>query len=108
SVNFLNESTPLKTRFGLTGLITSRFSTLLAIGYGTTLADNGQSATTRQYDSIIGQAEGTFFLSPNPASGDPGSVTLALSSVTVGYTRDFANSYLGNFYGSDKGYAKLS
>ncbi len=108
SVNFLNDSTPLKTRFGLNGLITSRISTLVAVGYGTTLAGNGSSPATRQFDSVTAQAEGTFFLSPNPASAEPGSVSLALSSFTLGYSRDFSQSYFGNFYGSDKGYGKLS
>jgi len=33
---------------------------------------------------------------------------LALSSIALGYTRDFAPSYLSNFYGLDRGYLKFS
>ena len=36
-----------------------------------------------------------------------GSHTGALSSIAIGYNRDFQNSYLGNYYGSDRGYLKF-
>src|SRR4029079_14503024 len=36
ALNYLNDSTPLRTRFGLTGLLTDRFGVLLAAGYGAT------------------------------------------------------------------------
>ena len=35
-------------------------------------------------------------------------MSLALSSLAVGYTRDFINSLLGNYYGQDRGYLKFS
>jgi hypothetical protein len=35
-------------------------------------------------------------------------VGLALSSVALGYTRDFQNSYLGSFYTQDRGYLKFN
>jgi hypothetical protein len=36
SVFYLNDSTPLRTRFGVTGLVTDRFGVLVAAGYGAT------------------------------------------------------------------------
>jgi len=107
ALNYLNDSTPLRTRFGLTGLLTERFGALAALGYGATFFKNGAAASTFQYDSLNAQLEGTFYLSQAPGSLEPGQVTLLLSTLTFGYLRDFQNSLLGNYYGSDKGYLRL-
>ena len=72
SANLLQDSTPLTTRFGLTGLLTPRFSLLAAIGYGTTLSLDAASPSTQQYDSVIGQAEATFYLTSTPNDLEPG------------------------------------
>lgn len=106
SLNYLNDSTPLRTRIGLSGLVTDRFGTLLAIGYGATFFKNPDAVSTKQYDSVNAQAEGTFYLSPG-GQGEPGQVSLLLSTLSFGYVRDFQSSLLGNFYTSNKGYAKL-
>jgi len=106
--NFLNDSVPLRSEFGVTGLVTPRFAVLAAAGYGASFQRGGESAAVRQYDSVMGQAEATFYLSANPAASDPGQVGLSLSTISVGYVRDFQQSYVGNFYGSDKGYARLT
>src|SRR6185295_8126659 len=36
-----------------------------------------------------------------------GQVSLLLSSISLGYARDFAQSFLGNFYASDKIYTRF-
>ena len=105
---FLNDSTPLRTRFGITGLVTDRLSLLLAAGYGATFFKNPSSASSDQYDSINGQAEATIFLTQNPAAPEPGQQSLSVSTLTFGYARDFQNSLLGNYYTSNKGYVKLA
>jgi len=107
AVFFLNDSQPLRTRFGLTGLVTDRFGVLLAAGYGATLFNNPDRPSTFQYDSLNAQAEGTFYLSQGPGSAEPGQVSLLLSTLTFGYVRDFQNSLLANFYTSNKGYLRL-
>lgn len=107
SLNYLNDSTPLRTRFGITGLLTDRFGVLLAAGYGATFFKNGAAPSSVQYDSINGQAEGTFYLSQAGGASEPGQATLLLSTISFGYLRDFQNSLLGNFYTSNKGYLKL-
>ena len=107
AVQQLNNSTPLRTRVGLNGLLTPRFGTLLAVGYGGSFYEGGTALSTQQYDSINGQAEGTFYLSGNPGSAEPGQVSLLLSSITLGFNRDFQNSLLGNFYTSNKGYGRV-
>lgn len=108
AVNYLNDSTPVRTRLGVTGLITERFGALLAAGYGATFFQNPAAASSTQYDSINGQAEGTFYLSKGAAGADePGQATLLLSTVSLGFLRDFQNSLLGNFYNTNRVYGRL-
>jgi len=107
AVNYLNDSTPLRTRFGVTGLLSDRFGVLLAAGYGATFFKNPEQVGTPQYDSINAQAEGTFYLSQGGGTNEPGKATLLLSTISLGYVRDFQASLLGNFYTSNKGYGKV-
>jgi hypothetical protein len=57
---------------------------------------------------VIAQAELKWFLSASPGVANATELGLSLSSIALGYTRDFQNSYLGSFYGSDRGYLKFS
>lgn len=113
ALNFLNDSTPLRTTFGVTGLLTERFGVLLAAGYGATFfkdappAAVGGGDTRSQYDGINAQAEGTFYLSQGGGASEPGQTTLLLSTISFGYVRDFQNSLLGNYYDSNKGYVRV-
>jgi hypothetical protein len=107
ALNYLNDSTPLRTRFGVTGLVTDRFGVLLAAGYGATFFANAAATSSQQYDSLNAQAEGTFYLSQAGGTDEPGQATLLLSTFSFGYVRDFQNSLLGNYYDSNKGYLKL-
>jgi hypothetical protein len=105
----LVNSTPVRARIGLNGLVTDRFAILGVVGWGASFYDNPAGfGAQQQYDSVIGQAELKWFLSAGPGIAAPSDVGLALSSVALGYTRDFQNSYLGNFYGLDRGYLKFS
>lgn len=108
AVNLLHDSDPVRVRVGLNGLITPRFSVLGMVGYGASFFHGGGSPVVQQYDSVIGQAEAKFFLTANPGAPEESNVSLTVSSLAIGYTRDFQNSYLGDFYGSDRGYAKLA
>jgi hypothetical protein len=101
-------STPVRTRIGMTGLITERFAALLLVGWAAALYDTANVPQQPQYDSVIGQAELTWFLAPAPGVGGPQALGLALSSIALGYNRDFQNSYLGNYYGSDRGYLRFN
>jgi hypothetical protein len=62
----------------------------------------------KQYDSVIGQAELKWFLAASPGIANATELGLALSSIAVGYVRDFQLSYIGNYYGTDRGYLKFS
>ncbi len=105
SFNALFNSTPLRARLGLSGLITPRFALLAMVGYGGSFQDTTASPLIQQYNSVIGQLELKFFLTANPSAEQ--ATTLAISSIAVGYNRDFATSFLGSYYGSDRGYAKF-
>ena len=105
--NYLNDSTPIRTRVGLTGLVTERISTLLAAGYGVTFFKEPNRVSSAQYDSVNAQAEVSFYLGKGGATEDPNKASLVLSSFKLGFTRDFQNSLLGNFYTSNKLYGGL-
>lgn len=120
--NGLMDSTPLRTKLGLSGLIGPRFGLLAFLGYGGSFVQdsiNGKTIPTAQqygfgyadksFPGIIGQLEGRFFLTANPAAEqNPADVSLSVSMLSIGYSRDFAPSYLGSFYGSDRGYLKFT
>lgn len=103
----LNNSTPIRARLGINGLVTSRFAFLGMVGWGSSFNRPANLPSVKQYDSVIGQAEFKFFLTPSPGDGDPSDASLLLSSIALGYTRDFQPSFIGNFYGLDRGYAKV-
>ena len=77
-------------------------------GWGATFLDQNLTSAQPQYDSVIGQAELKWYVSASPGVGATSDLGLALSSVALGYTRDFSTSFLGNYYGSDRGYLKFS
>jgi hypothetical protein len=104
---YLNDSTPLRTRFGISGLMTDWFGILVAAGYSGTFFKDPNAPSTTQYDSVNGQAEGTFYVGGTGGADEPGKSTLLLSTVSLGVSRDFQTSLLGNFYTDDRAYAKV-
>jgi hypothetical protein len=61
----------------------------------------------QNFNSLIAQAEVKWFITPNPSS-DPGAATLSLSSLSIGFSRDFFDSYIGSYFERDRAYANLS
>ncbi len=102
----LVSSTPVRARIGLSGLITERFSVLGMIGWGASFYDT-TVPNLPQFDSVIAQAELRWFLSASPGIANATDLGLALSSIALGYTRDFQNRYLGGYYTQDRGYLKF-
>jgi hypothetical protein len=99
------DSNPLRARIGLNGLVTSSFALLAMVGWGASFYTG--HPTAQQYDSFIAQGELKWYITPNPGT-DPTGAGLVLSSIAVGYTRDFYNSYLGDYYTRDRGYLSLA
>jgi hypothetical protein len=93
----------LRSRVGLTGLVTNRLAFLGMIGWLATFYDG----VPENADTPIGQAELKYFIMPSPTI-DPTAAGLGLSSVALGYTRDVYNSYLAAFYRRDRIYLNFS
>jgi len=91
----------LQARVGFSGLVTSRVAFLVLGGWNSTFYEGTTLTAAQNYDGYVGQAELKFFLTSTP---DDPSAVVGLSSVTVGFTRDVSNSYLGSFYTRDRGY----
>jgi hypothetical protein len=105
----LQNSTPVRTRIGLNGLITDRFAALALVGWGASFYDTSLLPQTPQYDSVIAQAELKWFIAQSPGvAAALSDVSLAISSITIGYDRDFQNSFFGNYYGTDRGYVRFA
>jgi hypothetical protein len=99
-----NGSHPLRARVGYNGLVTKSLAILAMGGWGASFyTPKGQE----DFDSFIGQAELKLLLTPSP-SNDPAAATLSLSALSVGFYRDFADSFIGTYYEVDRGYAKFS
>ncbi|MEZ4306997.1 MAG: hypothetical protein R3F14_02970 [Polyangiaceae bacterium] len=102
---YKGSSHPLRVQLGASGLITPSFGLLVMGGWGASFYEpTGQN---NDFDSFIGQAELKWYITPNPSS-DPTAATLALSSVSVGFTRDFADSLVGTYVERNRGYANLT
>lgn len=102
-------SNPVRARLGLNGLVTPSISFLAMAGWGSSFyrSDNAaRQATAQQFDSVIAQAELRWFMGGGSV-GSSGVAASSLSSMAIGYTRDFANSYLGDYYTIDRGYASV-
>lgn len=97
-------SHPMRVRLGYNGLITNSFAVLALGGWG---ASFYTPTPQEDFDSFIGQAEVKWLITPS-ASTDPGAASLSLSSLAVGFNRDFADSYIGTYEASNRGYAKFS
>jgi hypothetical protein len=104
----LHNSDPVRAKIGLTGLVTPRLSATVLGGWGASFfTPTTPAPQVQQYDSFIANAQLSYNLASNPRD-EPGSASLTLSSITLGYNRDFQNSYLSDYYGIDRGYLKFS
>ncbi len=110
-INYANQTTqddsqPVRARLGINGLVTNHFALLAMAGWGASFYQNS-TRTVSDFDSVIAQGELKWFILPQPTLA-PDQATVGLSSIAVGYIRDFHNSYLGDYYSQDRGYAAFS
>lgn len=95
---------PLRAQLGINGLVTPYFGMLAMAGWGASFyTPTGQN----DFDSVIGQLELKYYLTPNPST-DPAAAGLALSSIAGGFIRDFHDSYLGTYFERDRLYLKFT
>lgn len=98
-------SHPLRMQLGFNGLITKSFGLLAMAGWGAGFYS--APADQNDFDSVIGQLEVRWYLTPNPSS-DPDAATTTISAVTAGFLRDFQDSYLGSYFERDRGYLNFT
>jgi hypothetical protein len=101
-------SHPMRALLGVNGLVTQSFALLVMVGWGASFyATPPPPIAPSNFDSVIGQAELKWYITPN-ASADPAATSPTLSSVSVGFARDFYDSWIGTYFERDRGYASLS
>jgi len=100
-------SHPMRARIGYNGLITNSLAVLAMGGWGASFYSSDVNTTPRDFDSFIGQAEVKWLITPS-ASNDPAAASLSLSSLAAGFTRDFADAYIGSYEEINRGYLKFS
>lgn len=86
----LFSSVPVSTRIGINGLITQKIGLLVMVGYAATFFSGGDNL-----DTVVGQAELRYLIDDR-------------SSFKLGFIRDIQNSFFGNYYLRDRGYANYS
>ncbi len=108
-ISELHNSTPIRARIGLNGLITERLSLLAMVGWGASFFVPGVDPHVQQYDSVIGTAQVSYALGHTIGKDEPFSIRReALSSITIGYDRNFQGSLISDYYGSDRGFLRFS
>jgi hypothetical protein len=85
-----SDSYPVRSLFGLQGLIANRFGLLLLAGYGVSNYVYGPN-----FSSVIAQLELMFFATP-------------VSTIRLGGERDFVDSFYANYYVKNGGYVSYS
>jgi hypothetical protein len=96
-------SHPVRARIGATGLITPSFGVLAMIGWGASF----YSSNTHDFNSVLAQAELKWYLTPSQTL-DPMKVNPLLSGISVGFVRDFEDSFLGTYLEKDQGYINFN
>lgn len=102
----INDGEYLQARMGLNGLVTKKLS-LLAMGGWATSFYRDQIGLVRNYDGFIGSGEARWFFTADGRLHD-GSANVGASALALGVLRDYNDSFLGDFYRRDRGYAQMS
>jgi hypothetical protein len=99
----LSDGVSLRSQLGMNGLMTNYFGLLVLAGWQSSFWEPNGGVPARNYDSITGQAELSWYPTPQKKLPD-GSAPVGLSQVSLGYVRSFSPSYLGSFYQRDRVY----
>lgn len=102
-----NNGEVIQARLGLNGLVTNQFALLALAGWATTHFEDTRVHVPENLNTFVGQAEIKWFILPQPKL-QPGDATVGLSSLALGYLRDFSPSYLADFYRRDRVYGNVS
>jgi hypothetical protein len=102
-----NDGEVLNSKIGVNGLITHHFGLLALAGWTASFYETNGNVPARNYEGLTAHAELKWFILPQPTL-QPGEATVGLSTVAVGYVRDYGNSYLGDYFRRDRGYLNFS
>jgi hypothetical protein len=97
----------IRSRIGFHGLVTYHLALMGMIGWASSFYQPRTGVIVRGFDSLAANAEVRWFIQPRP-NLDDATVASGISSVALGYSRSFNNSYLGSFYQHDRGYVQFS
>ncbi len=101
-----NNSSPVRSRIGLTGLVTTHFGFLAMVGWGASFYESTAGTPVQDYDSVIGQGEIKWYLQPQQKLAQD-AARVGLSTIAAGYIRNFRDSYLSDYYQYDRVYGKF-
>ena len=96
---------PMQARLGVNGLLTQSLALTALVGWGASFYTSPAGGS--DFDSVIGQLEMKYYLTPNPSS-DPAATGLLLSYVSAGFLRDYQDSLIGTYFERDRGYGRFS
>lgn len=102
-----NDAQLFRSRVGLNGLFTNHFALLAMAGWAASFYESNGLVPVRNYEGPVAHGELKWFILPQPQL-QPGDATVGLASIAAGYIRDYSNSYLGDYYRRDRGYANIS
>ncbi len=102
-----NNAERIRSRVGLNGLFTNHFGLLAMAGWAASFYESNGLVPVRNYEGPVVHAEVKWFITPQPQL-QPGDADVGLASIALGYLRDYSNSYLGDYYRRDRGYANMS
>jgi hypothetical protein len=72
-------------------------------GWAQSYYDPRPGLSVRNYDDFVAHGEAKWFIAPQPTL-EAASAVVGLSSIALGYVRDFRTSYFGDYYRRDRGY----
>ena len=96
------DSHPLWTTLALNGLLTNHFGVYLKGGWKSMFYQTGPT-----YSGPLIRAEFSWYPKPKTEVGAE-ERNVGLSAIAMGYERSAENSYIGNYYVSDRGYLNMS
>jgi hypothetical protein len=100
-----NSGDYVRSLLGINGLITYHLGFLAMAGWGATFYER-TVVEPENFDSAIGQVEVSWY--PTPQSKlQEGGARVGVSALSVGYTRDFGNSYLWDYFQLDRVYTRF-
>jgi hypothetical protein len=100
-----NGGEALQARLGLNGLVTKKLG-FLAMGGWAASFFRGTNGVVRNYNSFVTHLEAKWFLSAHGRLQE-GGVDVGASTLSLGYMRDFHDSYIGDFYRRNRLYGSL-